>query len=265
MARTFGTGKYLLNTASVAVASVPISMSIWGNFSAPANNNVFFLGRDAGVYYGLTVGYVTSGRVGALTGKGSEAIAETTAAITTNTWCHCCAVFSATNSRTAYLNGGNSATETTSLVPDAMLHQEIGCFWDGSNAWGPVSGTLAEATLWNVALTASEVVALAAGVPSLLVRPASIVGYWPIYGLDSPERDFNPGIASTARRALTMTGTAALANHAPVAPSFFPRFPRHTYSGMEEEAASPLTINSAGAYASSSSYGSLPIICPIGF
>lgn len=262
MARTFGSGIYLLNTASACITTQPLTIACWFNYSSTGASNSVFLGHSSD-YYGLVMGYSTAGRVGALLASIAvgEALAETSAAFTSNTWAHACAVFTSATSRTAYLNGGSSGTNTTSCAPASMTNQSIGCYYSGSAAWGLAYGTIAEVGMWNVALTASEVGALARGVPTTLIRPASIAGYWSLYGLDSPERDFQPGIVSTTRRALTMTGTAAQANNPPTAPTFFPRY---TY-GVSAEEAAPILIESAGAYASQTAYGGLPIICPVGF
>lgn len=76
---------------------------------------------------------------------------------------------------------------------------------------------MAEAAIWNVALNAREVAALAVGVCPLRVRPGSLVGYWPLWGTHTNEPDLHPESADATRREMTNNGTTA-ANHAPVMP-----------------------------------------------
>lgn len=75
-----------------------------------------------------------------------------------------------------------------------------------------MDGSIASAGLWNAALTAKEIAALGQGVSPLYVRPGNLVGYWPLWGVHSPEID----LVGTPH-VLTVTG-ATLGNHAPVVP-----------------------------------------------
>lgn len=76
-------------------------------------------------------------------------------------------------------------------------------------------GTIAEVTLWaEVALTASEISALAQGVSPNLIRPIGRLFQWPMWGVASPE----PDISGSSNNG-TVTGTS-LADHAPVGRPF---------------------------------------------
>lgn len=143
---------------------------------------------------------------------GTFALAATTSGYSVNTWHHGCAVFAAANSRTVYIDGGSAATETTSITPgSAPTSIAVGRFQSNAPS-GYFSGRLAEVGVWSVGLNASEVAALARGISPRRVRPESLVGYWPIWGLHSPEIDLLGGV-----RPMTVTG-ATQANHAPVRP-----------------------------------------------
>ena len=74
-----------------------------------------------------------------------------------------------------------------------------------------MNGRIAEVGFWSVSLSDAEVTALVRGVSPLMVRPGSLLGYWPVYGQASPEIDLSPSHAP-----MTLEGTAPLANHAPV-------------------------------------------------
>ena len=80
------------------------------------------------------------------------------------------------------------------------------------------TGNLAEIAMWSVTLTDAEIAALATGVRPNRVRPAAVVGYWPLWGVSSPEPDVS-GNGYT----LTLVGSPPQANHAPVALLSSPR------------------------------------------
>lgn len=74
------------------------------------------------------------------------------------------------------------------------------------------NGLMAEFALWNVALTDEEFLSLGRGVCPLFIRPASLRGYWPLFGLAYPEADLSGGGSN-----ITQTGAVpAGLTHAPV-------------------------------------------------
>lgn len=75
-------------------------------------------------------------------------------------------------------------------------------------------GRIADFAIWSVALTAGEFAALAKGVSPLRVRPASLVAYWPLFGVGSAEPD---AIGQSGN--LVLNGTTR-ADHAPVRSPF---------------------------------------------
>jgi hypothetical protein len=89
-----------------------------------------------------------------------------------------------------------------------------------------MNGRIAEAGIWNVALSDREVAALASGVHPARMRPDALVAYWPLWGDDSPELDWHP--SGGTRYPMTLTGTPTKANHAPIAIS------RRFWHGMPE-------------------------------
>jgi hypothetical protein len=108
--------------------------------------------------------------------------ADTSAGYTVGQWCHAAGVFVSSTSRVAYLNGGNSGSNSspvtsanwnTLLLGGRYLDSVLG-FW--------YSGDVAEAAVWNVALTADEIAHLAAGYSPLTVRPHALVHYVPGLG-----------------------------------------------------------------------------------
>jgi len=55
----------------------------------------------------------------------------------------------------------------------------IGTLYRSDNPGTYVDGSIAEAAMWNVALSDGEVAELATGIRPMRVRPQNIVSYWP--------------------------------------------------------------------------------------
>ncbi len=91
---------------------------------------------------------------------------------------------SATN-RTGYLlQGGsvasqNSAVNTVMTATSNLNGVQIGRFFN-TGTFSPMSGSIAEVGIWNVALDSNEINALASAVSPLSVRPASLGYYAPL-------------------------------------------------------------------------------------
>jgi|SRR5215831_10134457 len=113
------------------------------------------------------------------------------------------------NSLQLFLNGildGQMTQGTNNQAGSAAL--TIGN--SAANA-GPFDGRIAEAAVWNVALSNAEIAALAAGVSPAYFRRSNLVFYVPIYGAGAPEADL-----SGNRNNGALTGSAPGFNHAPV-------------------------------------------------
>ena len=137
------------------------------------------------------------------------AAAETTTGYSVNTWHHAAGTFTSTTARAAFIDGGSKGTDTTSIVPANENRISIGR-WGDSTPGNYMSGRICEVGLWDVVLTDDEISALARGVTPNRVRPANLKGYWPVWGLHSPEIDL-----SGNGNSLAVTG-AVKADHAPV-------------------------------------------------
>lgn len=208
MARLFddASTQYLQHAAAV-VSGAPLTMACWFNVNdATINNGLMGIGRQA-----VDSHYFFMGANGAIGGdpvqvqaRGTTvAAAVTTAGFSANTWNHAAGVFSAADSRAVYLNGGNKGTNTTSQTPESLDRTTIGALNNGGSIIVRCSGLIAEAGIWSAALTDAEVASLADGVSPLLVRPESLVAYWPLIGRTSPEIDVVGGFG------MTVTGAVA--------------------------------------------------------
>lgn len=131
------------------------------------------------------------------------------ASVNLNAWNHFGGVeFSATSIR-GYLNGVGRLGGTSSQVPSGIDSTVVGVdYATGPSVTRPFIGALAEAAVWNVALTDADMLALNAGVSPLKIRPDALVFYAPLFGRNSPEND----VKSNAR-ALAVTGSLPLQAH----------------------------------------------------
>lgn len=171
--------------ASGLITATPLTMACWVNPATIGIDQHLMGCYNSGVTGDLnqfSLGIGPSNKVQAKTGAGAAtAFTESTAALTASAWHHACATFGSPTSRTAYLNGGNAATNTTSITPTGINRATIGNRDSSTNDRSPAAGTLiAEAAIWNVVLDAAEIAALGAGIPPSLIRPQSLVAYLPL-------------------------------------------------------------------------------------
>jgi len=122
-------------------------------------------------------------RVAAVTAsQNTFAIARSAGSYQLNQWQHVTGVFSAVNARRVYLNGVAGTAETTSLSVASVDRMLIGA-WERLGGWlAYFGGAVAEAAIWSVALSDSEISQLAGGFSPLLIRPQDLVVYWPLGG-----------------------------------------------------------------------------------
>jgi hypothetical protein len=113
-------------------------------------------------------------RITANSGPGFVA-ASSTAPFSINTWNYVTGIGAASNSRTIYLNGGNSATNTA----DRPLARDFDTLrLSNTNVTATVLN--AEIAIWDTTLTADEIISLAKGFKPLRIRPQNLVFYSPL-------------------------------------------------------------------------------------
>jgi hypothetical protein len=195
--------QYLIN-ASAPLTAAPCTFACWVNPILSGGSAGGVQITDGTVNNAFGVEFFASGAVAAETyGSGVFPIAQTAAgSLTAGTWQHIAGVFASSTSRIAFANGVASSPETTAAIPTGLNQILIG---NNSGHYG--NGDIAEAAVWNVALSALEIATLAAGVSPLLVRPSALVFYAPLSGFGSPEPDI------IGRRNLTLTNAPTAAAH----------------------------------------------------
>lgn len=154
---------------------------------------------------------------------GGASVANSAGSFTANVWTHIAGVFASTSSRTVYLNGtstSNGATRTPNTPDEVFIAR-------ADTSYG--AADVAEAGIWNVALTDSEIASLARGVSPRDIRPGSLVSYWRLMGRSSPEPDF------VGRYDLTLFNTPTQAAH--------PRIVRHGGGRVVVPVSAPASSN----------------------
>lgn len=112
------------------------------------------------------------------------------------TWHHAAARFSGATSRIAYLDGV-AATENTNNRPTggSLDNLTIGRGSGGTyNPSLPFNGRMAEVAVWDVALDAAEIAALASGYKPSQIRPDKLLFYLPLV---REVRDLRSGLTFT--------------------------------------------------------------------
>lgn len=200
MARAFsGTAQYL-QTDTAVVTSLPLTMACWFNTSVDTVRDTLMWIGDKDVtdqWWSLEIdGGAVGNPVVASSRASSTVNAYTSTGFTANTWHHAAAVHTSTTSRTAYIDGGSAGSNTTSNVPTGHDRTSIAQAGDSTPST-LLTGNIAEAAVWNIALDAADIASLAKGYSPLLVRPESLVAYWPLIGNFSPEINVVGGVNLT--------------------------------------------------------------------
>jgi hypothetical protein len=197
-----GTNQSLSITSGAPIPSLPFSISAW---FWPESNADFQAIVGIGVNNSNDNRYLINIEDSA-TGQHATAQTRTNStvqAISPNTynvgqWNHVLAVWTSTSSRTVYLNGGTAGTNSTTRAPTGMNAIYIGNNMNISTAIGV---NIAEVAIYDVALTATDAAQLSKRLGPPMVKVASILNYWPIYGRGSTEPDLFGGANLTVNSA----------------------------------------------------------------
>lgn len=190
----------------------PFTISGWCNSSDISNTQNLIVLHDGGnptdrhgiVLRGAVAGDPIDASSTTNDGGVPSGGALTTSGYSQNTWFNGTGVFSATNSRTIYINATSSATNTTNVPITGIVKTFLGCTYSAGAAVGFLDGRLAECAIWSAALTADEVNSLSKGFKPTRVRPQSLIFYAPLV---RNLQELRQG------RALTNNNTATVGNH----------------------------------------------------
>jgi len=192
-------------TLAPPLSSGPLSVSLWffaDDISFGAANKFLWALADTALsnnYYGLLIKNSDKLLRGGWIEPAGSRLQESGSAVQINRWNHACLVVNSTTSVSVYLNGvaGISAATTSSTYPTSIDTETIGAVTVNSTS-SYYRGVIVERTLWNVALTASEAMALALKTDPRRIQPASLVAYAPLIGRGQEiDGIFNQGFTHT--------------------------------------------------------------------
>ncbi len=205
MARTFNGSTDQIDGGNGVVEGATESNSCWIKASALSNAYMGIYCRTNGIASFHSILLKSTGKFATYvdTNAGSAQLDPGTNAISTGAWHHFAWTYGSSGGLKTFLDG---ASDGTSNIGTALLTNygttNTGIGYDPANVGRGFPGSIADVALWNVALSASEITALARGVRPLMIRPANIIHYMPLDGLSSPEPDF-----SGKKNNGTLTGT----------------------------------------------------------
>jgi hypothetical protein len=213
MSRLFNdaSSQYLVKTSAL-ISAYPYTISAWVNSDDANVNQSIFAVEEAGTTNQIILQLVNGSLAPRLWTKGTGgSFATAGAGFSPNTWNHVCGVAASSTSRTVYANAANPGTDTTAVTLGAMANTYIGRLNNGGSPTWYMSGMIAEVALWNVALNLDEIVALSKKFSPRLIRPSALVGYWRLFGIDSPEKDWTKSGSD-----FTVTNGPTKADHIPI-------------------------------------------------
>lgn len=199
MALTFDAGNYI-SKASALVASPPMTMACWVNFTTNAAN-AFIMGIASATtthssYFSIQMLTASKKIIAAISndaGSTTDVTAATSTTTSTATWYHVAAVFTSATSRTAYLNGAGATTSAVSVTPGTCDSSYVGDIKFNATVAAGLIGLVAFPAFWNVALSATDIASLANGESPLHYHPSGLVSYARLTGGNSPEPDIISG------------------------------------------------------------------------
>jgi hypothetical protein len=210
-----GSADYLERTTAILTAT-PATFAIWFRADTVTGSHRLITINDRGIAGDLLSLYQEAATLVAQhhDGGAGASSAVSSGTVVQDQWHHGAAVFDDDTNRHAYLDGGNKVSN--SLVQNLVDVDTttIGSM-DYTSRIQYFNGDVAEAAIWNVALTDGEIKSLAAGMLPSKIRSANLLGYWPIYGLSSPEIDYS-GKGNT----MPVISAPPLSDHAPIPPGW---------------------------------------------
>ncbi len=132
-------------------------------------------------------------------------------------WHHICGTYDGTDAMELFVDGVSDGTLMHGgggaiNYGTTNVRLDLG-FYTGHSPSFQFTGRLAEFGFWSVVLSDGEIAALASGGPTAnQIRPSSLLVYYPLHGLATPEAD----LAGEARNG-TVTG-AVIGDHSPTGP-----------------------------------------------
>lgn len=212
MARDFDGSADYLTVSSAVITAYPATLAAWFKTSSFASGNYFFqFGNTGNAARRAGLNFFTSGEAEASVRDDTNTRTyRTTNVASTNTWAHIAGTFTSSSTIKAFLNGdgaGSYASALTATWP-TFNNTTVGGLRRSSNTYS--IGSVAEAAAWNVVLSDQELLELASGHSPLMVRPQSLVAYWPLFGRFGAAGDEEDWVGGNT---LSQTSSPAIVDH----------------------------------------------------
>lgn len=174
------------DVAAVDITGQQLTQHCWVRVTNFSGNRMFMGKYSSGQLQYLMYGNTAAKLVCSIGDGTTVDTATSTGSISTGVW-QSVGMTKNGNSLIGYLNGtadGSSAGTKSMINTTAPFLMADHGFNDAQ-----LFGGIAECAVWDIGLTAAEMAALAKGFSPLLIRPTSLVAYWPILGNNDPEPD----------------------------------------------------------------------------
>jgi hypothetical protein len=211
MAYDFDGVNQSIDASSAVLTAVPVTLACWSNVDAVTARYAVLSVSSSGTgldhFVLLMSGEFAGDPVSMFTQTGfpsSGGYASSSTGFSASTWTHAAGASSANNNRAAYINGGSKSTNTNSATPVGLNVTSIGRLWRTGSSNAYTDGRIAEAAIWDAALTDAEIASLAKGFKPYRVRPQNLIFYVPLVRNIA---DLRKGVA------LTNNNSATVANH----------------------------------------------------
>lgn len=217
MSRSFNGSSDVLRHSADIVGAFPMTAACWFNSNNITANQTIFSICDNGVdnkYIRLVARGATGGDP--LTSQfaaAGSAVTDDAGGYSANVWNHGVLTLDSTTIET-FLNGtGSGGTAISGRTWQGTFNVTTFGLLDKLAPVHYFDGEQAEAGMWSVVLTQSEIDSLAAGVSPSQIRPESLIEPWPLIGRNSPEIGLFGGFE------LTVTGAVQAAHPRIIQPS----------------------------------------------
>lgn len=191
-----------LSTATTPITGTPVTLACWFYKDLSLNTRLVDL-VDTTNGSSFQIRANTTNAIGARAGASATNQSNVGTQVL-NQWRHAAGVFTSSTSRTAYVDGTAGTTDTTSVTPSDADFIMIGAGNSTASPLTPHDGRIADVGIWDVALTADEIAALAKGVSCSAIRPQNLRFHAPLI------RDL---IDVRGGRTITNTNTATVIQH----------------------------------------------------
>ncbi len=212
MARSFDGSADYLSASSAAITAYGYSMAAWFKTSSFASSNYFFqFGNTGNADNRAGINFISTGALEcSVRNAAATRTWRTTATASTGTWVHAVGTFTSTSTITAYLNGNGAGSypAATSATWPTFNTTSIGALRRSSLLYA--LGDVAECAVWSAVLSNAEIDQLANGYCPLLVRPQSLVNYWPLHGRAGAAGDEEDWFGSLA---MAQTSSPGVVDH----------------------------------------------------